>query len=499
MLISPRETYRKLTNDNTFSLLLTSIFTVTSLLAVKFHEMWRDETQAWLFARDSSSPLDLMRNLRYEGHPPVWHFLLFIATRITANPVAMQLIHVSIAALTIYLIARFSPFRKIQKLLISFGYFMLYEFGIVARNYNVTVLFIITFCVLMTRKRKNYVLIGLNLFLLSQTNVMGALVVPALTLYTFWDFWQDWNKRKKVWSDWRRPLLSGAAALVGLVLLYWQTQTPADANFKLLTFHDFRNVISTIWQSYVPMPARIVSFWGTNYISIVDQVSALSVLLLIGATVFFSRNAKVLVTFLFSTTTLISFFYFKNQGSVRHHGFLFIILLACAWLMYSETSFSLKQKAFLWYQTIFITAILLAQFAAGSYAVYKDYKYTFSRSRSAAQYLKANQLDRLPIVGAVDYQTSALLGYLNKQAYYAQSARWGSFVVWDNRRLEPINQEELLAAAKRVATEKNSEVLFVSNVPVSETHKEFKFQASFTEPAVVVDEIYFFYTVSPGS
>ena len=41
------------------------------------HAMWRYEMQAWLLARDSQTLGDLFFNLRYEGHPALWHLLLW--------------------------------------------------------------------------------------------------------------------------------------------------------------------------------------------------------------------------------------------------------------------------------------------------------------------------------------------------------------------------------------------------------------------------------------
>jgi hypothetical protein len=38
-------------------------------LLLAHHEMWRNELQAWLLARDSDSLAELWRNTRYEEHP----------------------------------------------------------------------------------------------------------------------------------------------------------------------------------------------------------------------------------------------------------------------------------------------------------------------------------------------------------------------------------------------------------------------------------------------
>src|SRR5579884_429860 len=67
------------------------------------HPIWRDEAQAFLIARDSTSPLDVLHNLRFEGHPPLWHWLLWLLTRVTTSPEAMQYVHLALAAASVYI------------------------------------------------------------------------------------------------------------------------------------------------------------------------------------------------------------------------------------------------------------------------------------------------------------------------------------------------------------------------------------------------------------
>ena len=59
-----------------------SILFLLSLLAILInfilmltHEAWRDEAQAWLISRDLS-PLEMIKQMSYEGHPILWYFIL---------------------------------------------------------------------------------------------------------------------------------------------------------------------------------------------------------------------------------------------------------------------------------------------------------------------------------------------------------------------------------------------------------------------------------------
>src|SRR5437764_13645509 len=72
---------------------LTAIFFVVCLARILHHAMWRDELQAWSIARASANISELFRNFRYEGHPAGWFLILYAVTRLTTNPVAMQVLH----------------------------------------------------------------------------------------------------------------------------------------------------------------------------------------------------------------------------------------------------------------------------------------------------------------------------------------------------------------------------------------------------------------------
>ncbi|EKD89645.1 MAG: hypothetical protein ACD_33C00018G0001, partial [uncultured bacterium] len=55
--------------DNIYVASVVLIFLLLGMYNIFHHDMWRDEIQSWLIARDSISIFDLFRNLRYEAHP----------------------------------------------------------------------------------------------------------------------------------------------------------------------------------------------------------------------------------------------------------------------------------------------------------------------------------------------------------------------------------------------------------------------------------------------
>src|SRR5438094_4459713 len=152
-------------------LTITAVFFVIALIGILNHEMWRDELHCWLIARDSHSFAQLYQNRSYDGHPLLWYALLYILTWFTANPVAMQVLLLILAAGSVYLFNRFSNFTVLQKVLFSFGYYSIYEYSIIARSYSLGFFLVISFCSLYVNRGRNVAWLFLVLILLANTSV----------------------------------------------------------------------------------------------------------------------------------------------------------------------------------------------------------------------------------------------------------------------------------------------------------------------------------------
>ena len=98
------------------------------------HQAWPDEYQALLIATDASSQGELLAWLRYEGHPPLWYWLLqFFSAFIPFDwvlPAAASLC--AFAVLGAILFA--SPFTRVERLLLASSQYILFEFLTISRG-----------------------------------------------------------------------------------------------------------------------------------------------------------------------------------------------------------------------------------------------------------------------------------------------------------------------------------------------------------------------------
>ena len=88
---------------------IVAAFLAVLLPVIVHHQMWRNELDGWTWALESPSLAALLHLVPYEGHPPLFFMLLYALTRVTANPLAMKLLHAGLAAATVAVVAAKAP------------------------------------------------------------------------------------------------------------------------------------------------------------------------------------------------------------------------------------------------------------------------------------------------------------------------------------------------------------------------------------------------------
>ncbi|NTW51188.1 MAG: hypothetical protein HGB22_01165, partial [Chlorobiaceae bacterium] len=329
-------------NEWLFAVLLSIAFAVTGGFIAAHHEMWRDELQAWLLARDSADLHELFRNLKYEGHPGLWHLLLMPLTRLSGSPVSMQVLHLGIATMSVYVLARYAPFSRLQRALLAFGYYPFYEYAIISRNYGIGVLFIYIFCACFEKRHTRLIPIAITLVLLSHTSVMGVIISIVLSGALFFDFLVQREELAKVSGfSCSRYWLALLIVFIGVASSIFQMIPPPDTGYAVpwhfrLNINSFKQLRLALSGAYAPLPVFETHFWNTQAIMSngIATVAYWCFMAVFGYLFLRSLAHKPVAMFVFAGCTLglLSFFYIKYFGSFRHHGFLFITLVMTAWI-----------------------------------------------------------------------------------------------------------------------------------------------------------------------
>jgi hypothetical protein len=425
--------------------------------------MWRDELQAWLLAAGSGSLPELFHNLRYEGHPALWHLLLFAVSRVTDALWPMQVLHLAIAAAAVFLFARNAPFSRRARALFAFGYFPLFEYGVISRSYSLGLLLVLAFASLAPRRLSHsYLSLGIVLALLANANAYGWLLAAALAGGLVVEALTRAAARQAVAARLGETLLSLGIWAAGALLGVLQMLPPDDGGFAARSSWSFAwdpqkllLTLASVAQAYLPLPnVGAEAVW--NSLLLWRLPAQVSVLLAVGAVAglaFHLRRSRLaLAAYLGGTLILLAFAYGFYFGWLRHHGHHFVLAVGCLWLARRDEESAPRRDLplVLW---------LTVQMIAGLTLWGLDLMLPFSNARAVARLLADAPL---PAAVSPDYLGTPVSGYLGRPLDNLETLRPVTFVLWNTERARPFDPEGFCRQLGRLAASDPRGALWVT-------------------------------------
>lgn len=479
------------------------------------HELWRDETQSWLLARDSASLLELWHNTYYEGHPLLWHGCLYGLSRLGHSLAWMQGFNWLLGLGTVTLLVKKSPFSIWQKGLMALGYFFLYEYTVIARSYGLGVFLVFLFCALYCQSKPRPWAMTLTLGLLANTSVLGVILSGAFAIALY-----ARPRPPRLYTHGAALLIAWSLALVqigrslfnpsGLAGFSAGADKAAGVPDRLpQSLENLNKLLQIVLKSYLPLPVFREDFWNKHWLN--EQVlrspwslwALLVSLLLTFALIWLAisllrKSPLFLAVYVLGSLGLVSFFSLIHLGTTRHHGHLFVLFIACLWLARGgardlPAPRSAPRQAY----GLLLTGLLAVHSLAGLWAWSVDLRYPFSASAQTARLIKTQHLSALPIIGINQRPVSPLSGYLDRPLYYPEARSVGSF--WDISYPEFHTSEEIIQALEGFSRQ-HGEFVVVLSEPVASaslmqaTDLKVTYQA-YIGPTIVEDEDYTLYKI----
>src|SRR5262249_2077170 len=148
----------------------------------------------------------------------------------------------------------------------ALGYYPLFEYAAITRNYAPAFLLMMIACAMISRPRVRLIWISIVLLLLTQVSVLGAgLAVLMHAIAIAPSIARRDHRRPAIWSMvvWSLIVLIGAGlcfaeALPGPDPLAVDTWRDTPLVMRLL------GTIGTIYRGWLPIPKWSVHFWNTN-------------------------------------------------------------------------------------------------------------------------------------------------------------------------------------------------------------------------------------------
>ncbi len=417
------------------------LFTILLALMTWRHEMWIDEVQAWLISRDSHSLPALFHALRYEGHPALWYLILYIPAHLSANPVSMRVINFVIAIALAWVVLTAHELPRSIRALIIFSSFVFYQYGVIARNYELAILLLVAAarCLIGTRQHRKLAILLLALSI--NTHVFAVPVAVALAAWAFY------FSKLKNWKDAGRLLRDheflmafvslGIAGILALITVWPAKDLVAQESLMPTIGGDFLVSTSSVWLTFFPRlpgPVQILlkpfraSMGATFSFSL--ALLAITILLLRSTTarIFFAACAFMEIALIAVTI---------GRPFVHHLGFIFASLVIALLLdnMHGTAGHSRPRWLSNRLASAALLVLLVIQVLCAADASQLDWRRPYSGSKGVSTWLKAHHLNRNPLVLEPSEITTGILAYLERpNAYYPSCRCFGSYEVRNTSR-----------------------------------------------------------------
>jgi hypothetical protein len=465
-----------------------SVFALLAAVAVVrtwHHPMWRDEFETYWIAVSSSSFSDLLFNMKYTAHPALLYISVWLGTRVTSNPEAMQIVQIALALGVWVIVYVWSPFSRLEKILLLLSYFLFWEYFVFARNYVHIALIAFAFIALRERRHRPEFVLWLLLGLLANVHAyatMWSLVLAVMLAI-------EQMRRRSVPAY--VPAAGAAAYLALLAFAIVMMEPPPNytlaAPGTAFSFLRFNDELSTPFGAFVPFSvgairsamawiahpqtAAIPDFFNAtpagefSQLTQADTLHPIRLALVFAAPVavcwFLTRSWLLVLEF---TLLYVGILLFEDiwhfPGSARHHGVVFLALVAAVW------SARLRQAPIVWSPWLFL-GILFLNACGGVLSLASELR-PFSESYETAVWIKQNDLANAFLIGSHDAQVSSVIGYLERPVYYLECECYRPFGIYDATRHGRLTAEEFASRlAKAVILAGQRDPILIRSRPVT--------------------------------
>lgn len=514
-----------------FVLPVLGLYAVFVAIGALTHEMWRDELAPLGIVRASHTFGELLENTSRAQTPMLWYLTLWPLKYLQSQPEGMQLIHACLAIGAVFVFLRYARFTNLQKVLFVLGYFLIYEYSVICRNYAEFVLLAFCVCALWPQRARRLLLISGLLFLLIHTSLLGLMMALSFSMILFLEYVT--HREFRAVAGKVRPLIGGFAVLVSAVLCIYTIKIACPPDTwagKTWTqgFDPERIAIALqmVGRAFAPIPYMFL--WNTNYLANVYPTFylTLSVAILI-VTLLLCRRWLAMVLYGSMVLQMFILGYFLYTGELRHQGHIYIAFFCALWIAayYSPRKPRWEFAPYFWpsrpsrglfgrilhslevtkvyllkaenlIRNPVVYGLLLLQMALGFGGSVIDWEIPFSQSRAVAQYIQEKGMADKLILAEPDFGGEPVAIWLDREVYFFRGDRMGTFLKMDLRRFggkllmgreAPLDMEKV---REKLNSQRDS--LLLTLFPVQEG-PNLTLLARFT--GGITDEQYFLYSV----
>ena len=422
------------------------------------HELWRDEVRALNIAAGSRTPLDLVHNLRNEGHPILWYLLLYAGYHLTGSMLVLKPLALLIAAGAMVLWLRFSPFPVWQRLLLLFGQLPLYEYSVMCRNYGISMLLMFALAALYPQRFRQPLRMGVLLALLANTNAHSLVLSGAwLVALVLEGLLHRPPERAPLW----RLGIGLLLAVSGMAFSAWVLKPDETTLVNNVASHDWITVqgaLLTALGSPVSIHGRFLGLGFDTLLTVLFWLLVLS----------FLRRPWLAASLVVAALGIALFPLLIYALDLRHGGLFLIFVVSLLWIdaAASRAPGWPRPLERLWdilaqQRAAAFSLFLLGQVCLAVPLVRLDLTNTLSGAASLGRFLRSDPALRHAIVlGDPEPALEALPYYTSSQVFLNREDRFLIKVSLTTANRQELSLAELLQTGERLKAETGRPVVF---------------------------------------
>lgn len=386
--------------DRVFKIIYIIAFIIMIFWVGNFHEPWSDEAQSFLIAKTETIENILFKVSSQEGCFPLWVLLLKLLINFGLT---FDKIHYVSSIFVIISTIIFINNKKIDeksRYLIPLGFWVFYQYGIIARNYSILVLAFSLLLLIYDRRHEKRILYFLLLMFFSLISMHGMVISGVLATFYFIELIP--NIKKMEASDVCIYLVSYIflflVYLMEVLIIMPKSETLVSKNIYLGIY---RIIFKTL----------IFTAASTEKLTIFSHINVISSGLLI--ILFFKVNKNVKDKSFLLLFIGVLLFHLLVRGAGHHNGVLYLVLMSGIIINIDNTN---KEEM------IIFLLIQLMYFIICVVSCFNDITMNYSGAKEMAEYIKGKNIS-LSDVYAIGYETTSVQPYfenkyLNRNKYY---------------------------------------------------------------------------------
>ena len=402
------------------------LYAVTTFIGVMYHEPWRDEAQVWLIVRDSGIR-DIFSQLSVQGNLGVWYILLLPFAKLGFPYFTELIVHwlVSVSAVSLFQFK--APLNRLIKVLFVFSYYMLFEYGVIARDYMLTILFLFLIATYYSSRFSNPKRYALLIFLLFNTHVLGIGVGVALLIIYFAEVKNKIQNNNKI-----SLAIMSAGLIIAFITLFPSSHLAVDASVRdsyipLINREAAWTLLTAIQNAFIPTTYNFVEIKMPLFFSLGLLMCFIALL----------KKPRVFVL-LFISLSWLFYVFITKQYYTRYSGFILVFVVFSLWVKhYYQDSKKWSGNKFVGYlkpelmEKFFETFLVLCLVINSIYGVgciRKEVLFNSSGAEELSCFIKNNKWEEKEIA-CYQCWSSSLAAYLpNAKLWSLNSNRYETFL-----------------------------------------------------------------------